>query len=259
MDEKEQAYFNLGISTSEDATRKNYLSLFPEEIIASILNAFIFNRPMAGTVGGDGFWVHQGEEDLFVAVFDCMGHGHLASMMTRVYTQTLQRIVETDGTSDPGTVLRYLHHKIHTRFEDKPNLQVGYGADVALIRLNFMVKKLEYAGAKMDLMCVRNGALEAYKADRMPIGEMAEFKRSYESMTIELDEPANFYLMSDGLKDLIGGPEQKKVGRRGVAELLEEMWSKPMMEQKAHLDNFVTKWAQSGQQLDDVLVFGFSV
>ena len=97
MKPQEPTYFNLGLG--EDETQRNYFSLFPEELMASVIESFVINKPMIGKAGGDGFWVHQDEEHLYIVLFDCMGHGHLASMMTRVYTQSLQKIVQEEELS----------------------------------------------------------------------------------------------------------------------------------------------------------------
>ena len=60
MKPQEPTYFNLGIG--EDETQRNYFSLFPEELMASVIESFVINKPMIGKAGGDGFWVHQDKE-----------------------------------------------------------------------------------------------------------------------------------------------------------------------------------------------------
>lgn len=237
------------------------MSLFPEELIVSVLDAFIVNRPMSGKVGGDGFWVYQEGDDFYLAVFDCMGHGHLASMMTRIYTQTFQRIVQKDEVKDPGTILRYLHHKMDHRFRGKDNMQVGSGADVGLLKINLGVRKMEYAGAKMDLTHVRDGALGTIKADRMPIGELFEYNHDYHTRTVHLSDDTRtwFYLMSDGFKDLMGGPNGKKLGRKGVQEVLQQVNNRSSVDQREYLLGFLDEWSGSNMQLDDVLVIGFAL
>lgn len=237
------------------------MSLFPEELIVSVLDAFIVNKPMSGKVGGDGFWVYQDGDDFYMAVFDCMGHGHLASMMTRIYTQTLQGIVQKDEVKDPGTILRYLHYKLDVRFKGKNNMQVGSGADVGLLKINLAVREMEYAGAKMDLVHVRDGKFGTIKADRMPIGDLFDYSHDYETRKIQLSDDTRtwFYLMSDGFKDLMGGPNGKKLGRKGVQETIESMHGKSSIEQREHLLQFLEEWSGSNMQLDDVLIIGFAL
>lgn len=256
MKQQEPTYFNLGIG--EDETQRNYFSLFPEELMASVIESFVINKPMIGKAGGDGFWVHQDEEHLYIVLFDCMGHGHLASMMTRVYTQSLVKIVQEEDIKDPGTILRYLHHKIGSKFQKRENLQVGTGADVGVLKINLLVRKIEYAGAKTDLFHVQDGKLDIIKADRMQIGEMWEYPHHYNTRNVPLIDgvKSHFYLSSDGFKDLMGGPEGKKLGKKKAYDILEEQKGRSMMEQKEEILLFMQNWSGSHMLIDDVLIIG---
>lgn len=256
MKQQEPTYFNLGIG--EDETQRNYFSLFPEELMASVIESFVINKPMIGKAGGDGFWVHQDGEHLYIVLFDCMGHGHLASMMTRVYTQSLQKIIQEEDIKDPGTILRYLHHKIGVKFKKKDNLQVGTGADVGVLKINLEIRKIEYAGAKTDLFHVQNGKLDIIKADRMQIGEMWEYPHHYNTRNVPLMDGVKsfFYLSSDGFKDLMGGPEGKKLGKKKAYDVLEEQNGISMMEQKEKILKFMQDWSGSHVLIDDVLIIG---
>ena len=256
MKPQEPTYFNLGIG--EDETQRNYFSLFPEELMASVIESFVINKPMIGKAGGDGFWVHQDGEHLYIVLFDCMGHGHLASMMTRVYTQSLQKIVQEEDIKDPGTILRYLHHKIGTKFKKRENLQVGTGADVGVLKINLEIRKIEYAGAKTDLFHVQGGKLEVIKADRMQIGEMWEYPHHYNTRNVPLTDgvKSNFYLSSDGFKDLMGGTDGKKLGKKQMNDIIEGQYGKSMMEQKEDILKFMQEWIGSHMLVDDVLIVG---
>ena len=245
----------------EDAASKNYFALFPEEMIASVLDAFVINRPMNGKVGGDGFWVHRTLQHFYIVVFDCMGHGHFASMMTRIYTQALEEVIAIRQTEDPGQILEQLHDIIKTKFAGKKKLQVGSGADVGILKIDTLVRKIEYAGAKMDLMHVFNGELQVVKSDRLQIGDLFEYDHKYTTQNVDLDPKikSNFYLSSDGLKDLIGGEEGKKFGKTQVKSLMEDNYQAPMATQKENFQNSLANWAGFYEPLDDMLVVGFSV
>ncbi|MEM7299179.1 MAG: hypothetical protein AAF391_13045, partial [Bacteroidota bacterium] len=174
--------FQTNVSRIEDGTRKNYFSLFPtEEILKkSVPNSFIINNPM-NTVGGDGYWFHQDDETIFLAVFDCMGHGHLASMMTRIYVNTLKKIVIEEGVVFPNQILHLMHLEIQKKFQKKENSQLGTGADFGMIRVNTKLQEMEFAGAKMNLFEVANGSLDIIKADRMQVGEFFDHPHEYKT------------------------------------------------------------------------------
>ncbi len=258
---KELVTDQLNLGQVEDSAKRNYLSLFPEEQIHSVLDAFVINKPMSGKVGGDGFFVHQDRESLYIAVFDCMGHGHLASMMTRIYTNGLKKVLAEMEIKDPAEILIHLHNEIKTKFEEKTNLQVGTGADVGIVRISMLARELTFAGAKMDLLQVTNGEMETVKADRMQVGEMWDVDRSYNNVPISLDgaQGSKFYLSSDGLRDLFGGPEGKKLGKKNVQGMLELNFEYPMARQKDIFTKYIEDWTGSEMQLDDLLVIGFNL
>lgn len=245
----------------EDAAKKNYFSLFPEELIASVMDAFVINQPMNGNVGGDGFWVHQQDHYLYIVVFDCMGHGHLASMMTRIYTQSLEKTIVDEKVEDPSAILEELHKKIKSKFEGKKNLQIGSGADVGILKINTMVRYIEFAGAKMDLYHIQDGVMDTIKADRLQVGDHFDMEHQYDTKHINLKDAgkANFYLSSDGFKDLFGGPDHKKLGKNNVKVLLEDNAELPMMTQKTNITSYLENWSKNDDALDDMLIVGFSV
>ena len=245
----------------EDGAKKNYLNLFPEEQIQGILDAFIINKPMTGSVGGDGFWVHQDSENLYLAVFDCMDHGHLASVMTRVYTNSFKKVVDEQGIHDPGEILKQLHQEIQNKFENKENRQVGSGADVGLVKIGISEMRMEFAGAKMDLLKVVDQEVDTIKADKLQIGEMFEYEHTYktQNLPIDLSKRTNYYLSSDGFRDLVGGPDNKKLGKKKMFELLSDYYKLSMKAQKTVFTNFIKDWSGSVEPLDDVLIIGFSM
>lgn len=262
MNEDESTYFNLGISGDQDLTMKNYFSKFPEELLASLIDSFVINKPMTGKVGGDGFWIHRDKSCLILALFDCQGHGHLASMMTRVYTQLLTRIVIDEEVDDPGTILRYLHHKIVARVTVTSESKIKPSADVGLVKIDLDVRKIEYSGAKINLLHVVDGKLFVVKADRMPVGDYLEHPHEYETRLIKLKNElgsSNFYLASDGFGDLMGGEDSKRLGKRTVEQTLLEASGKEMVAQKTFLETFINDFQGNSMQLDDLLLIGFSL
>jgi two-component system, sensor histidine kinase SagS len=244
-----------------DSAKKNYFSLFPEELIVSMLDAFIINKPMSGSVGGDGFWVHQTKDSLIVVVFDCMGHGHLASMMTRIYTRALEKVIVQDKVEVPGEILVQIHEEVRAKFEGKDNLQVGSGADVGIVKIGMAERFMEFAGAKMDLFQVKGGEMELIKADRIQIGDLFEYEHKYNTLRLDLEKGGvnNFYLSSDGFKDLLGGEGGKKLSKNGVKSLLEGQFGKPMIEQKKEIQAYLDEWSKYYSPLDDLLIVGFSI
>lgn len=245
----------------QNAAKENYFQLFPEELLASILDAFVINQPMIGEVGGDGFWVHQTPEYLFVIVFDCMGHGYGASMMTRIYTGALDHVVNDLQMTDPSEILSAVHEQMKSQFHGKPKRAIGTGADMGILRISKTDRVLAFAGAKTNLLRVVDGHCEIIKADRLQLGELFDYPRTYTNHVLELDESqaVNFYMASDGFVDMIGGPETKRFGRRQVMQLLEQIYEEPLMKQKQEISGTMQSWLGPNEPVDDLLIVGFRV
>ena len=241
--------------------KENYFNLFPEELLASILEAFVINQPMIGEVGGDGFWVHQTPEHLFVILFDCMGHGYGASMMTRIYTKALEHFIGDLQMTDPKEILSSIHEHIKSQFEGKPKRHIGSGADMGVLRISKTTRALVFAGAKTDLLCVTNGRCETLKADRLQLGELFDYPRNYTNHVLELEEAnsVNFYMSSDGFSDMIGGPENKRFGKKQAKQLLEQVSEQPMATQKEEITHTMKSWVGTDEPIDDLLIIGLRV
>ncbi|MDW3197491.1 MAG: SpoIIE family protein phosphatase [Cytophagales bacterium] len=244
-----------------NAAKENYFQLFPEELLASILDAFVINQPMIGEVGGDGFWVHQTPEHLFVIVFDCMGHGYGASMMTRIYTHALEHTINELGLTDPSEILSAIHEQIKAQFQEKPKRSIGSGADMGVLRISKTSRSLVFAGAKTDLICVTKGSCEVLKADRLQLGELFDYTRNYTNHSLNLGETdsVNIYMSSDGFADMIGGPDSKRFGSKNVKQLLEKIASLPMTSQKEEITGTLKSWLGDDEPVDDMLVVGLRI
>ncbi|XOV91677.1 MAG: PP2C family protein-serine/threonine phosphatase [Bacteroidota bacterium] len=249
------------LSKIEDGTRKNYFSLLPspERIKESIPNSFIIINPM-NTVGGDGYWFAENESGILLAAFDCMGHGHIASMMARHYIKLLRKVIDERGIFFPNQVLIELHSAVAEKFNKNKKTHLGTGADFGVVRINKKIHEMEYAGAKMNLWEVVDGNLNIIKADRMQVGEFFDHEHTYVTQIIDLKKrkDSKFYFFSDGVTDLIGGPENKKFGSARLKELLESNYSYSMEHQKLRMTSTLAKWQGSNIALDDVMLIGFS-
>lgn len=244
-----------------DEARLNYFSLFPDDdtLREMIPDSFVINKPMS-TVGGDGYWVHKADNCLYLVIFDCMGHGHLASMMTRIYTNIIKSTIKGKEDEFPNRMLMDIHDEIKSKFEGKANILLGTGADFGIVKVNLELKEMEFSGAKMNLFEVTDGELNIIKADRMQIGDLFDYYHEYKTNIIDLKhkKTSNYYMLSDGIKDLIGGPSNKKLGSAKLKELLETASKLAIHQQKDYIKDYLSKWKGSNQALDDALIIGFS-
>ena len=243
---------------SIDQARKNYYAILPEEEnMRDILpGTFVINRPKAN-VGGDGFWFHKKDNLLFLAVYDCMGEGHLASMMTRIYSNALQKLVVDYKIEFPGAILQFIHREIQSRFKNKENIQLSTGADLAIVRMDLETGKLEFSGAGMDLLREKDQKIEVIKGDAIKIGQLDTNSNEYNSTSIQNEGTSRYYLATDGVTDLIGGTSLKKLGIEHLKIILKNSLRYKMDQRKDKIWSDLMKWSGLKVQNDDILLISF--
>lgn len=242
----------------EDSTRKNYFSVLPQEqkLQDAFSDAFVINKPK-GRVGGDGFWLHRHGDDVYLALFTCVGEGHLASMMIRIYMNALKKMVEAYSIEYTGSILQFLHREVQARFKDKNNILLNTNANVGIIKLNKNSNEMEFAGANMDLIQSNENGTHIIKGEKHQVGQNAEMRHSYSSILLENTYNSCFYLSSSGVFNLIGGPDFKKLTAKTFGDFLTERRNATMRDQKILAEQYLSSWTGANRQNDDIMVIGF--
>ena len=181
-------------------------------------------------------------------------------------------------SSDTSEILSLLNKGIKTALKQSDSDEsTRDGMDIALVSLKFKDEssesaannsklitqnfELNYAGANRPLWLIRNGQaeVEEIKATKRAIGGLTEDNQHFESHELKLQQGDTFYICTDGYADQFGGAEGKKLMTKKLKEMLLEIQSKTMKEQKQHLANFVENWKGNREQIDDILVIGVRI
>jgi len=116
-----------------------------------------------------------------------------------------------------------------------------------------------YAGANRPLYLLRDGVVQHYRPDRMPIGIYEQEAVPFNNHTIKLKKGDSIYLFSDGYVDQLGGPHRKTFRAINFRKLLLEIQDQPMEKQEAILVENMALWQGKVEQIDDVLVLGIKI
>lgn len=176
----------------------------------------------------------------------------------------MNEIVTQKNIIAPKDILAELHHSIRLQLRQKET-QNQDGMDACICKINLDEKTLEFAGANNPLFYVVDNEIHTIKGDRFGVGGLHEgVDRTYTQHTIELKKGMTFYLSSDGYRDQLGGPKDKKFMSKNFKQLLLEMSAKPMEEQPKILEERLAKWMDypckydlAREQTDDILIVGF--
>ncbi|OJJ23009.1 hypothetical protein BKI52_01250 [marine bacterium AO1-C] len=204
--------------------------------------------------------------EIIMAAMDCTGHGVPGAFMSMVGHSILNEIVTQKNIIHPHEILAELHQSIRSQLRQKET-QNQDGMDACICKINLEEKTLEYAGAHNPLFYIADNEIHTIKGDRQGVGGLHEgVDREYTLHTVELKEGMSFYLASDGYRDQLGGPKDKKFMSKNFKQLLLEISSKSMEEQAQILDNRLKEWMDYPckydpvrEQTDDILIVGFKV
>jgi len=81
----------------------------------------------------------------------------------------------------------------------------------------------------------------------------------FKNNEINLQPGDTLYLFSDGYYDQFGGDSGRKLYTRNFRELLTEIHTLPIEEQKEEIEDRFDAWKGEYRQIDDVLVIGIRI
>ena len=223
---------------------------------------FILFKPK-DIVSGDFFWYTRKEHLLIIAAADCTGHGVPGAFMSMLGVAYLNDIVNRVvvnkhiNTLNVDKILFELRERVisslhQTGAKNEPK----DGMDIALCIFDLENKKLQYAGAHNPLVLVRNGELERFSADKMPVSYHQLKDKPFTKKEIRLLDGDCIYIFSDGYVDQFGGPKGSKYLAKRFDKTLLEINAKPMAEQKQVLEENMEAWMGDKAQVDDMIVIG---
>jgi serine phosphatase RsbU (regulator of sigma subunit) len=229
----------------------------PNEHLTSLFpDSFIMNRPQY-IVSGDFFWLAHKDKKKVVTVADCTGHGVPGAFMSMLGITLLNELVNTMGMVEADQILNKLKREIILALRQKSDSESSSdGMDMALCVYDPETSFLQYAGGFNPLILIREGELQFFKADPMPIGIGAITGRDFTKHEVKVRPGDVVYLYSDGYEDQFGGEKDKKFSRKRFRNLLLDIHSQPMSDQKRSLEKTLDSWMGGREQIDDITVMG---
>lgn len=223
--------------------------------------SFVLYRPK-DILSGDFYWIEQVGEKIMIAAADCTGHGVPGALMSIVNLNLLNKAVLENNKAVPSTFLdtvnQWLTITLHQSFNESA---VRDGMDISLCSLDKKSRQMQFAGAFNGVYIFKkDGTLLEVKGDKMPVGAFIEDKvQLFSNHVLQLEKDDRVFIFSDGYADQFGGPKGKKLKYKKLQEYIRESLHLSMAEQKDYLDQKFIDWKGRYEQVDDVLIVGFSV
>ncbi|MBR6178163.1 MAG: tetratricopeptide repeat protein [Bacteroidales bacterium] len=236
-------------------------ALFPDlnELKSFFSDYFILYSPR-DVVSGDFYWLHSDEERLIFVVADCTGHGVPGAFMSMLGICALHEITGIGAESNAANILERLRQMVKTLLHqeaDKTSMPKD-GMDITLAVLDRKERVLEYSGANLPLIYVRNGEEFQLKPNRNPIGVYIK-EKPFESQRLTLLDGDMIYMFSDGYASQFGGEFNMKLKMGGFKDIILKNHDKPLQEQRDLLEKYFVEWKGNATQIDDITVIGLKV
>ncbi len=239
---------------------------------------FLIFRPR-DVVSGDFYWCHKIEkrpvfdlrpshglkimqevenEKIVLAVVDCTGHGVPGAFMSMIGNDLLNQIVIQEKITDPALLLSRLNEGIHDALRQQEAKNAD-GMDISICVIDTEAGTLSVSSAKQKVFYFQAGELYQISGDRASIGGYFHSKyHTFKKHQISLRQETVLYLFTDGIRDQFGGPQSRIFSSRRLKNLLKEVHTLPMAEQKNIIAQKIDTWMQQGQekQIDDMTLLG---
>jgi sigma-B regulation protein RsbU (phosphoserine phosphatase) len=219
-------------------------SLAPHSLIWKNLAVEAYYSP-ARTIGGDfGVVLSQGDDSLSIVISDVSGHGVGSALMAnRIYSETLNAL---GRKTDPGALLREIHHFVHTRIPFD-----GFFFTMAAARFSKDGRRVSFSAAgQPPAILLSNGTLRRLESRNGILGCLSEIEPSGSPDEVELLPGDRLILYTDGLVEVFNCLDNM-LGVEGLEDLVLQSATLPLADMQKTILNGVAAW-RHGPLSDDV-------
>lgn len=248
------------ITDSIQYARRIQRAVLPAEIEFSecFKEYFILYLPK-DIVSGDFYWLKKIDQYAILAAADCTGHGVPGAFVSLLGISFLNELVQKKEIDTAAAVLNQLRQHVKNSLNQRNETDENKdGMDLALIAIDMQTLEMQYAAANNPIYLLRNNDLQVLEPDKMPIGAYLN-EAPFKNHQIQLQKDDIIYLFSDGYADQFGGNMGTKFMRKFFKELLFEIHSYPLPQQKQILLDRFEDWRGDYEQIDDIMVLGVKI
>ncbi|HQK37834.1 MAG TPA: tetratricopeptide repeat protein [Bacteroidales bacterium] len=234
-----------------------------EEILHVFAGHFIYFQPRE-LVSGDFYLLSETKGYVVVSAVDCTGHGVPGAFMSMLGISFLNEILSSYDPAgkdfSAATILNQMREKIILSLHQTgARKETKDGMDMSICLFEPGLKKVHFAGAHNSMYLIRNNELQQFDADKMPISIHRNAEKPFTNHEIPLQKDDCIYLFTDGYADQPGGEKGRKFLSRNLKQLLLDIHTRNMNEQKAILQQTFENWKNGYPQRDDILILGIKI
>lgn len=219
---------------------------------------FIYYKPR-NIVSGDYYWIKEINNQMYVAVVDCTGHGVPGAFMSLITSSILNESVNVVEQLSPAKMLEFLRRELYIRVSTNQSDQINDGLDIALICYDKTKQTLEYVNANRPLYIISDNQLITLASENVHIGGFADLGSVIPTKTISVKKDDLLFLFTDGITDQFGGERNKKYNPARLRQFLLMNDHLPLTKLQEKLRLEISQWQGSYEQTDDILLIGLKL
>ena len=254
---------NEEIFESIDYAKRIQLAILPDfkDYFDSLEEHFFVIWKPRDIVGGDFYFSKKIEQNYFMIIADCTGHGVPGALMTMIVNAVLDRIITEANNNNPAEILKQLNVILkETLKQTEKYTNTNDGADIGICFICPEENKLIFAGSKIALLYCKNGEVLEIKGDKQSIGyTQSRVDYDYKNNELILEKDIVYYLTTDGFLDQNGPKSPIGFGMKSFKNVLVANCQKPLAQQKEIINQALHKFMGNERQRDDITVIGFKL
>jgi serine phosphatase RsbU (regulator of sigma subunit) len=215
---------------------------------------YLYESPLK-VISGDFHWVHKTNEYAYVIQGDCTGHGLAGALLSVLVidiakSYIVQRNDEVDVVAASKEIIKELRNKVPI---EKVEILESVGVDFCFLKINLSNKEIQYANFNSNIIVMRGEEFIPVSKSK-GFFRMLQFEGDIENGVLQA-QGLRVVLFSDGLVDLMGGPNNKRLKMSGV-----EQWVKEesfFQKGPQHLSAKIKEYLGPHDQIDDITLLSF--
>ncbi len=256
--EAEQATQNEKLFEALEAAQQAHTHLLPNlaPIREVVKHLAVYYKPKH-QVGGDFYFFTPTVEGFVFALGDYTGHGIAGALGAVMCSSMLHQIVTAQPQLPPHKVLTRLHNGLRqTVMNSMHQSNIQAGTELLYGMYHAERRTLHYANVGMDAIHVHGEHTEPLIRLRDAIGSADLNTANITTHTLQLAEEDVLMLYTDGLKDQLGGPDRRRIGKLKLLQFIDLHRNGHFHEIESKLQGFLNGWMQGGEQTDDMTMIG---
>ena len=258
---KELKEVNFLLTSSIDYASKIQKAFLPQKFqLKDFCNDYFIYHDQRDVVGGDFYSIFKQNNKMYLAVFDCAGHGVPGALLTMILGSFMKNIILEEVTS-PGNLLTKLNNFFKEALSNTEGYEVSEdGLDALVLEINKVENTFRYASAGMPLIKINEAGHNIFKGDKNGIGySSTELNFEFKNFDLYLNKNDLIYMASDGICDQIGGEKGIAFGNKRLINTLETQKNLSMSKQKDHFIKIFKNYIGKNKRRDDITIIGLRI